>query len=151
MIEHGTAPIGPVALKSSASAAEHLPLLIVKNEHAFMRQSQDNGWKFFAATSPDSLSTVLAESKPLTWSDMTTALHEGPCVLLLGSEEGGIRPQLQRLVNGCVGVESGRDSAHGLDSLNVGVAAALLMQDFLHGSKRAAFESKGPSEKDVFR
>jgi tRNA G18 (ribose-2'-O)-methylase SpoU len=82
-------------------------------------------------------------------SDVTTALQDGPFVLVLGSEEGGIRPQLQRIVNGTVGVASGRGSTQGLDSLNVGVAAALLMQGFLHGSKRAASESEGPSEKDI--
>lgn len=149
MIEHGTAPLGPVALKSSASAAEHLPLLVVKNEHAFIRKSQENGWKFFAAMSPDSPSAVLAGSKPLAIRDVATAVHDGPCVLLLGSEEGGIRPQLQRLVNASIGIESGRDSAPGLDSLNVGVAAALLMQGFLHGSKRSAAGSNVCSDVDV--
>jgi tRNA G18 (ribose-2'-O)-methylase SpoU len=148
LIEHGTAPIGPIALKSSASAAEHLPLLIVKNEHAFMRKSQENGWKFFAATAPDSPSAGFAGPKPLQLDDVTTALQDGPFVLVLGSEEGGIRPQLQRIVNGTVGIASGRGSVQGLDSLNVGVAAAMLMQSFLHGSKRAASLSEGPSEKD---
>ena len=152
MIEHGTAPIGPVALKSSASAAEYLPLLMVKNEHAFVRKSQENGWKFFAATSPDSASAAASNGpQPLQLSDVTTPLNDGPCVLLLGSEGEGIRPQLQRIVNGTVGVESGRGSAQGLDSLNVGVAAALLMQVFLQGSKRAASESKGPPEEGVLQ
>jgi tRNA G18 (ribose-2'-O)-methylase SpoU len=149
IIEHGTAPIGPVALKSSASAAEHLPLLTVRNEHMFMRKSQENGWKFLAATSPDSPSAGVAGSKPLQLSDVTTALQDGPYVLVLGSEEGGIRPQLQRIVNGTIGITSGRGSAQGLDSLNVGVAAALLMQNFLHGSKRAASQSEGPPAKDI--
>ena len=151
MIEHGTAPIGPVALKSSASAAEYLPLLMVKNEHAFMRQSQENGWKFFAATSPDSRSVSGSEPKALELSTMNSTLQEGPCVLLLGSEGEGIRPQLQRIVNGTVGVESARGSTQGLDSLNVGVAAALLMQEFLQGSKRAASIPEQPSEKGVLQ
>ena len=149
MIEHGTAPIGPVALKSSASAAEYLPLLMVKNEHAFMRQSQENGWKFFAATSPDSRSVSGSEPKTLESSTMNSALQEGPCGLLLGSEGEGIRPQLQRIVNGTVGIESARGSTQGLDSLNVGVAAALLMQEFLQGSKRAASIPEQLSEKGV--
>jgi tRNA G18 (ribose-2'-O)-methylase SpoU len=149
MIEHGTAPLGPVALKSSASAAEYLPLLMVKNEHAFMRQSQENGWKFFAAISPDSRSVSGSEPKALQLSMMNSALQEGPCVLLLGSEGEGIRPQLQRIVNGTVGIESARGSTQGLDSLNVGVAAALLMQEFLQSSKRAASISEQPSEKGV--
>jgi tRNA G18 (ribose-2'-O)-methylase SpoU len=151
MIEHGTAPIGPVALKSSASAAEHLPLLMVKKEQAFMRKSQENGWKFFAATSPDSTSTSGGGSKALELNAMNLALEEGPCVMLLGSEGEGIRPQLQRIVNGTVGVESGRGSVQGLDSLNVGVAAALLMQGFLKGPKRAASESGGPSGKAILQ
>jgi 21S rRNA (GM2251-2'-O)-methyltransferase len=151
LIEHGTAPIGPVALKSSASAAEYLPLLVVKNEHAFMRKSQENGWKFFAATSPDSRSVSGSEPRVLELSMMNSALQEGPCVLLLGSEGEGIRPQLQRIVNGTVGIESARVSTQGLDSLNVGVAAALLMQEFLQGSKRAASTSEQPSEKGVLQ
>jgi 21S rRNA (GM2251-2'-O)-methyltransferase len=151
MIEHGTAPIGPVALKSSASAAEYLPLLMVKNEHAFMRQSQENGWKFFAATSPDSRSVSGSEPKALELSTMNSALQEGPCVLLLGNEGEGIRPQLQRIVNGTVGVESARGPTQGLDSLNVGVAAALLMQEFLQGSKRVASIPEQPSETRVLQ
>jgi tRNA G18 (ribose-2'-O)-methylase SpoU len=151
MIEHGTAPIGPVALKSSASAAEYLPLLMVKNEHAFMRKSQENGWKFFAATSPDSRSVSGSEPKALELSMMNSALQEGQCVLLLGSEGEGIRPQLQRIVNGTVGIESARGSTQGLDSLNVGVAAALLMQEFLQGSKRAASIPEQPSEQGVLQ
>ena len=149
LIEHGTAPVGPVALKSSASAAEYLPLLRVKNEHAFMRKSQESGWKFFGATSADSTSATAGGMKPLPKSGITTALQEGPCVLLLGSEGEGIRPQLQRIVNGTVGVECGRGSAPGLDSLNVGVAGALLMQEFLQGSKRAASEAEVQSVEGV--
>ena len=150
LIEHGTAPIGPVALKSSASAAEYLPLLKVKNEHTFMRTSQENGWKVFAATSPDSTSAG-ANGLKLLPCGMITALQKGPCVLLLGSEGEGIRPQLQRIVNGVVGVDSGRGSVQGLDSLNVGVAGALLMQEFLHGSKRAASESEGASDERLLQ
>jgi tRNA G18 (ribose-2'-O)-methylase SpoU len=151
MIEHGTAPIGPVALKSSASAAEYLPLLMVKNEHAFIRQSQENGWTFFAAASPDSRSVSGSEPKALELSTMNSALQDGPCVLLLGSEGEGIRPQLQRIVNGTVGIESARGSVQGLDSLNVGVAAALLMQEFLRGSRRAPSVPEQPPEKGVLQ
>jgi len=71
---------------------------------------------------------------------MNSALREGPCVLLLGSEGEGIRAQLQRIVNGTVGVGSARGSAQSLDSLNVSVAAALLMQEFLTGPRRAVPE-----------
>ena len=154
LIEHGTAPIGPVALKSSASAAEYLPLLMVKNEHAFMRKSQESGWKFFAATSPDSSSASGDAPKTLELNAMNSALREGPCVLLLGSEGEGIRPQLQRIVNGTVGVESARGSAQGLDSLNVGVAAALLMQEFLTGPKHAVpapavEDTEAPEDRDI--
>lgn len=147
LIEHGTAPISPVVLKTSAGAAEYLPLLTVKNEHAFMKSSQENGWTFFAASSPDSAPKSKIGPKLISSSVMTTALSEGPCVLLLGSEGEGIRPQLLKIANGTVGVESARGSQQGLDSLNVSVAAALLMQEILQGpSRRSADSSDADSE-----
>lgn len=145
LIEHGTAPISPVVLKASAGAAEYLPLLTVKNEHAFMKLSQENGWKFFAATSPDSTPRS-GGPKPISSSAMTSALDGGPCVLLLGSEGEGIRPQLQKIANGVVGIESARGSQQGLDSLNVSVAAALLMKEFLRSPGKGSTEARSTSE-----
>ena len=63
---------------------------------------------------------------------------KGPCVMMLGGEGEGLRPRLQGAADGMVGIEGagGLKSRFGLDSLNVSVAAALMMQIFVKGPKR---------------
>ena len=143
LLEHGTATLGPLALKASAGAGEHLPLLIIKNVVAFIKASQKNGWKFFAAVSPDSAvkpdpgrlsisETGKKNKAPLAFMDPAGFVAEHPTVLILGSEGEGIRPWLEKLSDGAVGLENARGAENKVvDSLNVSVAAALLMRDFL--------------------
>ena len=149
LLEHGTATLGPLALKASAGAAEHLPMLVVKNEVAFIKSSKANGWKFFAAMSPDSavnsdpgLFAISETSKktkaPQAFMDPAGFVAEHPTVLILGSEDKGIRPFLEKLADGAVGLENARGSENKVvDSLNVSVAAALLMRDFLREAEKS--------------
>ena len=143
LLEHNTAPLSPIVLKTSAGAAEYLPVLTVKNEHSFVKLSQQKGWKFLVATSPDSSSGLGRARKSMSMAAMASVLKESPCVLMLGSEGEGARPHLQKLADGSVGIESARGPKQGLDSLNVSVAAALLIQQFLGGTTQGLAGSVG--------
>lgn len=135
LVDHGVAPISPVALKASAGAAEYMRYLSIKKDHDFVKTSQNNGWKFFAAVAPRSKSAS-RRGPPSVRLEVEEALMKGPCVLMLGGEGGGLKPRLQNEADGIVSIH-GVDSPHsrvGLDSLNVSVAAALLMQTFLRRS-----------------
>ena len=133
VVEAGSAPFSAVALKASAGAAEYMPLFVVRKEHEFVHASKKRGWKFFVAVAPGSGSSR-KNGPPVTSTSMIgSALRTGPCVLLVGGEEEGIRAHLQKIANYAVGIENVRDPIEGLDSLNVSVAAALLIQQFLTG------------------
>lgn len=145
-----SAPLTPVALKSSSGASESLPFIEVANTDAFMNASQNNGWKFYATLAP----VLPAEREFQTfprprklpqpmgtpgYSLSSLAAHcptlSHPCVLMLGSEGDGIRGDLRRKADATVSINgSPLVSGHGtsvVDSLNVSVAAGLLCEAFL--------------------
>lgn len=127
-----SAPLSDVTIKASAGASENMTLLEVGNERAFIQQSKANGWRFYAADAPGPGSTLESQHD----ADPTT---QGPSVIMMGSESSGLGRHFishadaivsipgSRFVGG-LGVES--DPAR-VDSLNVSVAAALLMEKFL--------------------
>ncbi len=124
--EHNTAPLTGVAVKASAGAAEYLPLLRVKNEVAFIQKSRANGWRFYGAAA-----TMGESARPRNDElAVADALDKHPTVLVLGGEAEGIRPRIARALDQTVSI--GTSAVHpGIDSLNVSVAASILMRDFL--------------------
>ncbi|KZZ87589.1 RNA methyltransferase [Ascosphaera apis ARSEF 7405] len=104
--------ITPVVLKSSAGAAENIPIFRVTNTRAFIEASRENGWQFYAADAPEPESTS---------QDKNASIDEKSAALL-PSAVG------QKLYNA-----PSEDHAS-VDSLNVSVAAALLCQSFLGDS-----------------
>jgi 21S rRNA (GM2251-2'-O)-methyltransferase len=150
LIDHNLAPFSPVTLKASSGAAEHMPYLKIKKDLDFVKRSQSNGWKFFAAIAPESASANRAGPNAITLRDAEDALRKGPCVLILGGEGDGLRPRLQKAADEMIGIEgaAGLNSEMGLDSLNVSVAAALMMQIFVKGSSARARSKASESEAD---
>jgi 21S rRNA (GM2251-2'-O)-methyltransferase len=140
LVDNNLAPFSPVTLKASSGAAEHMPYLKIKKDIDFVRRSQSNGWKFFAAIAPESASASRGGPNAITLRDAEDALRKGPCVLILGGEGDGLRPRLQKAADEMIGIEGavGLNSEMGLDSLNVSVAAALMMQIFVKGSNAKA-------------
>ena len=129
--EHNTAPITAVAVKASAGAAEYLPLLRVRNEVAFIQKSRENGWCFYgaAAVLPGRSSAPKRPSED-DEHGVGEALYQRPTVLVLGSEAEGIRPRIARALDRTISI--GTSASHlGVDSLNVSVAASILIRDFV--------------------
>lgn len=133
--QHGTAPLNAVVVKTSAGAAEHVPILKIQNELDFIKRSKENGWKFFAAAAENSASTLKrhndGQSQVLTHPYNSVKSH--PCVLMLGNEGSGLRTFLQREAEDSVAVQRPTGAGKLVDSLNVSVAAALLTQRFIAG------------------
>jgi len=133
ILEHGTAPISTNALKASAGALEYMTILHVKNERAFVKDTRENGWKFFAADAPENaveFGKPAPGKKKHQMLEVEGALLRHPSVLVLGNEETGIRDFMRTLVDGWAGIPNARPYVGGIDSLNVSVAAALLTQKF---------------------
>ncbi|KAI4255255.1 MAG: hypothetical protein LQ352_002663 [Teloschistes flavicans] len=142
-----TAPLTPVALKAAAGAAETLPLFTVSNTSDFIDISRENGWKFYAAVSPNSSDSGKATGRSyFSTATLGAAAEQHPCVLMLGSEGDGLRWNIQKKADYLVGIEAARTGYGEMDSLNVSVAAGLLCDAFL---KRAPVTSGRGANKRV--
>ncbi|KAL4932748.1 uncharacterized protein BDV17DRAFT_253645 [Aspergillus undulatus] len=147
-----SAPLSPVTIKASAGAAENMTLLDVKNEVDFIQRSRANGWRFYAADalSPDATyldPTLIHKDPPTATPTLTPGEGEGegegkaeqdysighsPSVIMMGNEGSGLSHHIKSHADAIVSIPGARflDPAR-VDSLNVSVAAALLMETFL--------------------
>ena len=134
-----SAPITPVTIKASAGAAENMRILKVTKEVQFIQQCKANGWRFYAADAPGPNSMLLDTLPNADTGNTFNPSTQSPSVIMMGSESDGLSRHIKshadsivsipgaRISNG-FGIES--DPAR-VDSLNVSVAAALLMEMFL--------------------
>ncbi|KAH8432131.1 RNA methyltransferase [Aspergillus melleus] len=135
-----SAPLSPVTIKASAGAAENMTLLEVSNEVDFIRRSKENGWRFYAADAPGPGSTFVDSSAGgETPSNNGLGFAQAPSVIMMGSEGAGLSSHIKSHADSIVSIPGSRfsmglgvesDPAR-VDSLNVSVAAALLMEMFL--------------------
>ncbi|KAL8829001.1 MAG: hypothetical protein Q9191_002266 [Dirinaria sp. TL-2023a] len=126
-----SAPLSPVALKSSAGASESLPLLSVNQPQNFVQESQRNGWRFYAAVAPEKPFEGRKQQRYISVSALARPAAHHPCVLMIGAEGDGLRLNLRKKADFNVGIEGQRLGRGGVDSLNVSVAAGILCQAFL--------------------
>lgn len=134
-----SAPITPVTIKASAGAAENMPMLKVTNEVQFMQQCKANGWRFYAADAPGPNSMLLDTLPNIDASSTFSPSTQSPSVIMMGSESDGLSRHIKSHADSTVSIPGARisngfgvgsDPAR-VDSLNVSVAAALLMETFL--------------------
>ncbi|EED17710.1 RNA methyltransferase, putative [Talaromyces stipitatus ATCC 10500] len=150
-----SAPLTPVTIKASAGAAENMTIFKAKSEIDFIRRSRENGWRFYAADSPQNVSDLAATHGTLADYTATVAangsspsaslLTSAPTVLMLGNEGTGLLPRIKAQADGYVSIPGARirpdlgiNDAARVDSLNVSVAAALLMEMFMRVPLRVA-------------
>ena len=135
------APLGSIALKASAGAAEVLPIIYVPQPPTFIDISKRNGWKFYAAALPTEKPS--GNQQCFSTTNLDLPLLVGPCVLMLGNEGSGLSQMLQRRANYLLNIVGDRSRIGSIDSLNVGVAAALLCEAFrpsvIHQVKKDLF------------
>ncbi|KAJ5169694.1 tRNA/rRNA methyltransferase SpoU [Penicillium coprophilum] len=135
-----SAPLSPITIKCSAGAAENMPILHVKNEVDFIQRSQQNGWRFYAADAPIPGSVHLDHiSSDGNQSGSKLPITTAPSVIMMGSEATGLSSHIKSHADAIVSIPGARHSSilgvqsdpARIDSLNVSVAAALLMEKFL--------------------
>jgi 23S rRNA (guanosine2251-2'-O)-methyltransferase len=109
---HRAARVTAAVCRASAGAVEHLPVAVVTNVAAFLREVKRPGLWCWAAT---------AEADTSMWD----AELSGGIALALGAEGKGLRPLVRRACDEAVAIPmAGR-----VASLNVSVAAALLLYE----------------------
>jgi 23S rRNA (guanosine2251-2'-O)-methyltransferase len=109
---HNSARITPVVARASAGAVEHVRVAVVKNLARYLGEIKGPHLWIWAAA---------AEAEQTMWrADLS-----GGAVFVLGAEGKGLRPLVRRTCDDAV-----RIPLHGsVDSLNVSVAAALLLYE----------------------
>ena len=115
-----SAPLSAAASKASAGAIEEAPVYAVPNLPRALEDAKAQGWRVLGAGVGES-------SVPVSGLDPTQ-----PSVLVVGSEGEGLRTTVRRACDALVQVGSAPDNS-GVDSLNVGVAGAILLHHLLGG------------------
>ena len=109
---HGSARVTAAVCRASAGAVEHLPLAVVPNLARYLADVKGAHLWAFAA---------VADTGTRLWeADLT-----GGVALVLGAEGRGVRPLVRRTCDGALSIPLGP----GVESLNVSVAAAVLLYE----------------------
>jgi len=109
---HGSAQVTPAVCRASAGTVEHLPVAVVPNLARYLAEiKRDDLWSYAAA----------ADAPGTMWSaDLT-----GGVALVFGAEGKGVRPLVRKTCDGTIAIPL----ADGVESLNVSVAAAVLLYE----------------------
>ncbi|KAF4550352.1 SpoU rRNA Methylase-like protein 1 [Elsinoe fawcettii] len=132
-----TAPINSsIVAKAASGATEAVPLLRIDDAVQFLERSKANGWEVWASVAPD---YTPEERGGKNGSRVTVEPIHGlpcpptdkPCIILLGSEDTGLRPFVTRRADRLITIQGSSDRTNvGVDSLNVSTAAAVLIDAF---------------------
>ncbi len=123
---HRSAHVTPAAVKSSAGILELLPVAQVTNVVSFLLRARDHGFWVYGAAGEAAASYLR--------TDLT-----GRVVLVLGAEGRGLRPLVAKTCDALVSIPM--DPA--VESLNVSVAAALLLYEARRQREAAAGPAAG--------
>lgn len=109
---HGAVQVTPAVCRSSAGMVERLPVAVVPNLARYLAEiKRDDLWSFAA----------VADASQTMWqADLT-----GGVVLVFGAEGKGVRPLVRKTCDAAVSIPL----ASGVESLNVSVAAAVLLYE----------------------
>ena len=110
----GGAQVTPTVLKSSAGAAERLPVARVANIGETIRRLKEQGVFVYCAD---------MDGVSLHKSDLT-----GPIALVMGSEGSGVSQLVKKLCDGVVRLDMAAEGT-GVDSFNVSVAAGIILYE----------------------
>lgn len=129
MPEHNSAFLGPAALRSSAGALGRLPVCRATNLARALDEAEEKGFFIYGTGCDASRPTVNPYLEGL----------QLPAVLVLGSEEKGLRPGVAKRCSRWLNIPFRRD----FDSLNVAQAGGILLalaaaHDTLHQSISAS-------------
>lgn len=109
---HGAVRVTPAVCRASAGAVEHVPVAVVPNLARYLADVKRPSLWAYAADSEGSLS-------------MWDADLSGGVALVFGAEGKGVRPLVRRTCDAVISIPL----AGKIDSLNVSVAAALLLYE----------------------
>ncbi len=124
MTRHHSALIGPGAVRASAGAVNLLPMAKVANLAQSLDACQEAGYRIYGTR-------ALGQDQATV--NVFKAELEFPAVLVLGSEESGVRPNVAKRCEIFLGIPFLR----AFDSLNVAQAGGIVAAEFLRRRSKA--------------
>lgn len=121
--ERGSVTVNADALKTSAGALHYLPVCRERNLYEAVRFLKDNGYQVVAATEKADYNYTLGD-------------YTSPVAIVMGAEDHGISPDVLKLCDTKVSIPM---FGH-IGSLNVGVAAAVMMYEVVRQRLSANLE-----------
>ncbi|KAG9251232.1 Alpha/beta knot methyltransferase [Emericellopsis atlantica] len=129
----GSSDLTPVVQKSGAGAIEEMTIFKVDNAESFLRDSSNAGWKTYAAVPPiDNRLARQNRERIITTDDVerSSPVSQHPCVIVLGNEGIGLPKPVKAACTHWVSIPKFMQETC-VDSLNVSVAAGLLVHSFV--------------------
>lgn len=135
--ELNCAKFTPVAAKSSSGAIDSFRIFSCDAPLKLFEKSAANGWNIIATVTP---SVNLPHAKRVRPRELALLglgfekFKRGPCLLAVGSESEGLRTSLLNRCTHVVSIPKAIDTSRTIDvvdSLNVSVATALLISNFM--------------------
>ncbi|KAK9804188.1 hypothetical protein WJX73_010517 [Symbiochloris irregularis] len=131
-----SAPLSPVVAKASAGALDAMTLYSCGSMPRFLTSAAEAGW------------TVVGADVHEGSTDLATFTLSSPTLLVLGSEGRGLRPLVRQACQQALRIgppppPQGSPGMSGVDSLNVSVAAGVMLHHLLHSRARAGVDSVG--------
>jgi 21S rRNA (GM2251-2'-O)-methyltransferase len=115
--------LSPVVSKASSGAMEMMTVFSLANMPDFLSAAQTCGWEVVGTCSPEAMN----KQTPVPVHDVTDYSLSQPTILVLGNEGYGVRQELSRACSSLLTIPPIRHLPPGFDSLNVGVAAGIVL------------------------
>lgn len=138
--ELNCAKLSPVAAKAAAGALDRFPIYTCDAPLKLFEKSVASGWNIVATVPPNTQVGTATRVSHRELAVLGMNLGEdapgGPCLLAVGSESEGLRKSLLQRCTHVVSIPKAVDNADDdggdvVESLNVSVATALLISNFL--------------------
>ncbi|KAM4702230.1 LOW QUALITY PROTEIN: rRNA methyltransferase 1, mitochondrial [Discoglossus pictus] len=114
-------PLTPVVSKASAGVMEVFEVFGTDDLQSFLQAKKDKGWKIIGTVKPSEDVCEIPICSVFSYQ------MAAPSVLLLGNEGHGLPAELRSLCSNLLTIPSARVLHPGMDSLNVSVAAGILL------------------------
>ncbi|XP_032284645.1 rRNA methyltransferase 1, mitochondrial [Halichoerus grypus] len=135
-------PLTPVVSKASAGALEVMDVFSTDDLAGFLQAKAREGW--LVAGTVGCPGPEMSPSSGIPTTSCLDFLWDRPTLLVLGNEGSGLSPAVQASCQLALTVLPGRRLPPGLGSLNVSVAAGILLHSIC--SQRKGFPAEGKRE-----
>ncbi|XP_034564401.1 rRNA methyltransferase 1, mitochondrial [Notolabrus celidotus] len=122
---HHSCPLSPVVSKASSGVMEVMELYGCDNLEETLRSKATQGWEVVGTVGAE------AEQSQVSVTKCSDFQMTRPTLLLMGGEGEGLSKELLSLCQTLLTIPAGRDLFPGVESLNVSVAAGILLHTLL--------------------